>query len=83
MATQGALIAAAQAGKQAVVLLQCQLDGEAAQLTRVAEVLIGSMALPSRLCFAADELWAVGLSDGKGHISVGRAHTSTGPASLS
>ena len=83
MATQGALIAAAQAGKQAVVLLQCQLDGETAQLTLVAEVVIGSIAFPARLCFTAGELWVVGSSDSKGHISVGRAHTSTGPASLS
>lgn len=78
LATEGALIAVAQAGKHSVVLLQCQLDGEAALLTRVAEVVIDRIALPSRLCFAADTLWVVGAVDGTGHISVGRAQNRAG-----
>jgi hypothetical protein len=78
MATEGPLMAVAQAGKQAVVLLQCTLDGETAQLTRLADIVIETVALPSRLCFMGPaSLWAVGLGS-SGHMSAGRAQRTSG-----
>jgi hypothetical protein len=83
MAVEGPLIAVAQAGKQAVVLLQCTLDGETAQLTRKADIVIDTVALPSRLCFTApNSLWAIGTSGGKGLCSVGRVHQGAGRSGL-
>jgi hypothetical protein len=84
MATEGSLIAVAQAGKQAVVLLQCALHNDAMKLTMLADVVIETVSLPSRLCFVEpNSLWAVGVSScGSGKISAGRAVRSAGEQGL-
>lgn len=84
MATCGPIIAAAQAKRKAIVLLQCVLNGDDAQLNRIGDVVIDAVALPSRLWFETpDILLAVGVSedDKKGHITVGRAQNGTGARS--